>query len=280
MKKNAIAVAVALVLLGALGTAYAQRLASPPKMPDIVEGTDGWLFPGWDRLVEERPDEVRAGVEETVKQVKELEKRGAKVVVVLVPNKTRVHADLLPQEWRKRIQGSKSFQQLADELRAKGLNVVATWPTFYKPDAHWTAESAEDAADKVAVQLQKYGVKPVNGGAHALGPWKIDMLYGDLVEFLRSKGDNRFAKSEFKVRSYTDPPKLPPTVIVLGNSFVNRFLGFPQKLSNALGVPVKDQLHQRATGPWTVMDDFLKSPDLPAKYIVWVIQETSFTAKR
>ncbi|MFO1079059.1 MAG: hypothetical protein U1E23_00320 [Reyranellaceae bacterium] len=47
-------------------------------------------------------------------------------------------------------------------------------------------------------------MKPVNGGAHALGPWKIDMVFGELVEFLRSKGDNCLAKSEFKVRSYTE----------------------------------------------------------------------------
>jgi hypothetical protein len=75
-------------------------------------------------------------------------------------------------------------------------------------------------------------------------------------------------------------PAKPPLGAGVGSLLVNRFLGFPQKLSAALGVPVKDQLHQRATGPWTVMDDFLKSPKLPAKYIVWVIQETSLTATR
>jgi peptidoglycan/LPS O-acetylase OafA/YrhL len=281
MNRRSLSALIAVALFAALGTAYAQRMATPPgRIPEIIEGSDGWLFPGWDKLAEERPELVAAGVDRAVQQAHELEKRGAQVVVLLVPNKVRAHESVLPAEIREKVKASKGYAQLVEQLRGKGLVVVDSWPKFFKQDAHWTAESAEEAATKVADQLKKMGVKPVPGGAQPLGNWVTETLHGDLVTFLRSKGDMRFDKSPFKVRTRIEVPEKPPVVLVVGNSFVNEYLGFSRKLSNVLGVPVKTEYLQRATGPWSAMDDVLKAPSLPAKYVVWELQETSFSAQR
>lgn len=84
MDRNIIGGVIATATAGWLGLTYAREAitlapmltepvvpagAAQPKPIDIVEGQDGWLFPGWDYLVDERPDQTGAAIEQIVKMV-------------------------------------------------------------------------------------------------------------------------------------------------------------------------------------------------------------------
>ena len=90
---------VSLLILAAAAAflifAYVPAFLRPA--PDVIVGQDGWLYPGWDRLVDEHKRTARTGMA-MVREVDTLLKsRGEKLVVVLVPTKARAVPEFLPR---------------------------------------------------------------------------------------------------------------------------------------------------------------------------------------
>lgn len=296
MGSNVMASFVALAALALLGRAYAPPLIealsqssvekglstgpavsalTAPEPTDIVAGTEGWLFPGWDYLVDERPAQTQAAIDKSVEMATQAHARGSRVVLLLIPNKARVHMDHLPPdraEWTRLH--AEGLEKLADSLRERGLDVLVANARFYPRDAHWTAESGEAAARDVASHLSN--LRRADGPILPTPRWIDEHRYGDLATLARSRGDLRWERDVFRRRDYVPPLAGAPVVEVVGNSLIDTYYGFPQELSRQLHAPVTHRVRYDGIGPWRAMQDYLDM-DAPRPAVVWQLQETSFS---
>ena len=153
---------------------------------------------------------------------------------------------------------------------------------FWRADYHWTAWAAEDAAQGAADLLrQRYPLTGEPGGGTALGPWVQKRMFGDLAANLLPAAKRKLiGRDAYTVRQEVEKDLLiddaPAPVHVIGNSFVQPFLGFPQRLSNILDRPVTLTWNPGDIGPWATFMQYLESSDFAAQkpqVIIWQFNE-------
>ncbi len=278
------ALVVALLVLG-----YGKTFFKPPQQPDVIEGQGGWLYVGWDRLVDDYPRNARAAVKLAGRVDREFKGRGQRLLVMVVPNKGRVVPEHLPDRQRAAVERSEGYGKLIASLRAAGVQVFDTYPLLeaahrrdgraYSPrDAHWTAHTAEEAA-VAAVPLVKAmgGLPGPPGGGDQIAGWETVRRYPDLVVILRRQGVMTYGEDAFEERVYTPPTGKWGPVAVVGSSFVDRKYGFPQMLSHLLDRPVTRRVEFGLEGAWQAMAEQLKDRSAPPqKVVVWQVSEGSF----
>jgi alginate O-acetyltransferase complex protein AlgJ len=115
-----------------------------------------------------------------------------------------------------------------------------------------------------------------------LGEWITDRHLGDLAaNFLTPERKREIGPDAYVIRKpVTAGNDLldsdPAPVAVVGNSFVQPYFGFPQRLSNRIDRPVSLKWNPGDLGPWTTMLQYLQSADFKAQrpaYIVWQFNE-------
>jgi alginate O-acetyltransferase complex protein AlgJ len=106
------------------------------------------------------------------------------------------------------------------------------------------------------------------------------MDYGDLAALLPPDRKRAIGKDRFIVREEADGggllPDATPVVQVVGNSMVQPYLGFPQRLSHTLARPVGLTWKFGDTGPWKTLLDYLESPAFvqqKPQAVVWQFNE-------
>lgn len=138
--------------------------------PKVRVGDDNWLF-----LTEEL--QVDAGVEQRLQQRvalladthRALEARGIASVILLVPDKTRVHSESLgasrPEFVERRyalgLEGLKAADVPVIDLYADMQAALQNAPTqelYYRTDTHWNQNGAELAAKAVARWNREKGI--------------------------------------------------------------------------------------------------------------------------
>ena len=138
--------------------------------PKVRVGDDNWLF-----LTEEL--QVDAGVEQRLQQRvalladthRALEARGIASVILLVPDKTRVHSEALgasrPEFVQRRyalgLEGLKAADVPVIDLYADMQAALQNDPTqelYYRTDTHWNQNGAELAAKAVARWNSEQGI--------------------------------------------------------------------------------------------------------------------------
>lgn len=281
------AIAMAIALGGALATRPV--LAAP----SVVEGADGWLFPGW-----ERTDTVnRAQLESNLKLIREtkdaLAARHIGLVVVVVPAKAPFYPQRLPDGVKLSPEIKSRYADILGMLANAGVvtfndNEVLhsvehdNQTAFYRADYHWTAWGSEASADATAQVIRSKFDLPPSGTGAVLGEWTNDRRYGDLaMNFMSPEDRKRIGRDTYTVRKQADSSdalldSAPSQVMVVGNSFVQPYLGFSQKLSNALGQPVALTWNPGNIGPWKTFLDAVESSGFAqqkVKVIVWQFNE-------
>jgi len=216
----------------------------------------------------------------------------------VVPLKASFYTDKLPDGNRISAEVAGQYDYILAELKKAGLDTVDLRPAlksvqtgkqviFYRADYHWSAWSAEAAADAVAQAIKASGVKLAGapGSGDKLGQWVTQRHLGDLAErFLTPDQQKKVGPDLYTVRvqaeakgGLVDTPAAP--VHVVGNSFVQPYLGFPQKLSNALDRPVALTWNPGNVGPWVTFLQFAGAPDFarnPPQVVVWQFNEGPF----
>ncbi|VVD31185.1 alginate O-acetyltransferase AlgX-related protein [Paraburkholderia dioscoreae] len=277
--------------LGALGVALQ---ATPGNAASsVIEGQDGWLFPGW-----EHTDKVdRAQLVSNIKVIEEtrdaLAAKHIGLVVMVVPAKAPFYPQRLPAglslspEIKSRyvdVLGMLSAADIATFDDKEVLRAVEhdRQTAFYRADYHWTAWAAEASADETAKVIRSKFELPPFGTGTELGEWTNDRRYGDLAtNFMSPEDRKRIGRDTYTVRKQPDASaglldSAPSQVQVVGNSFVQPYLGYPQKLSNAIGQPVGLTWNPGNIGPWKTFLDAVESPDFSRnkpKVIVWQFNE-------
>ncbi|MDI1330432.1 twin-arginine translocation pathway signal [Pseudomonas sp.] len=262
----------------------------------VITGEGGWLFPAWESLSKvDNPGTTR-----NIALVKQLQQNLARehisLVVLVVPMKAPFYASRLPASQPLSPAVMQRYDHLQSELTQAGLTTLNIKPVlqrtehgkqtaFYRADYHWTAWSAENTADATAQLItERYRLQSEPGGGAALGEWFDRRAFGDLASnFLPAIKRKSIGRDIYTVRHQAQNDLLiddaPAPVQVIGNSFVQPYLGFTQKLSNALDRPVALTWNPGDVGPWATLLQYLESADFAQhkpQVIVWQFNEGQF----
>lgn len=274
-------------LLGAPTAALSQSGA--------VEGKDSWLFPGW-----ESHDQVdKAGIAKSVDMIRNvkirLDTRKIGLVVIIAPMKAPFYQDRLNDSQKLSADVLARYGELMTALNRAEIPTVdlvhtlkttltEKQSTFFRADYHWTAWAAEASANATADVIKKqWKLRGKPGDGLKLGEWTNERRFGDLAaNFMSDEQRNRIGREIFTVRrpapevakGLTDDADTP--VHVIGNSFVQPYLGFPQSLSHALDRGVSLTWNPGSVGPWATLLQYVESQDFranPPQLIVWQFNE-------
>jgi alginate O-acetyltransferase complex protein AlgJ len=275
----------------AAGLAMLPRGARAAMGGSVIEGRDGWLYPGWESLADDATDACLKNIDLINHVAQKLAARKTGCLIVIAPLKARSCAAHLPDGTGLSAAMQKRFAAMHAHGNAIGLPLVdcegvlaALDPDvdgFVRADYHWSGHSAEAVAARVAARIADTGPLPGTPGTGArLGSWTEEVHYGDLADLLPPQQKKEIGKDHFVVRSVVQQDALldsaPDVVQVVGNSMVQPYLGFTQKLSNALDRPVGLTWAYGDTGPWKMLLDYLESPGFssnPPHSIVWQFNE-------
>jgi alginate O-acetyltransferase complex protein AlgJ len=276
-----------LALLAAAGPALA--------VSGVLEGSDGWLFPGW-----EHPDRADTAAQnanlDLIKEASnELAAKQIGLLVLVAPAKIVFYPDRLPSGVTLAPAVRARYGQLLDALKQRGIVTFddaavlrqvenGKDTAFYRTDYHWTAQASEASADAAAALLQQqWQIKAGPKGGAVLAEWVNERRFGDLAQnFMTPQDRKRIGRDTYTVRKQaaaTGGDLLggdPAPVLVVGNSFVQPYFGFSQKLSNALGQNVALTWNPGGVGPWQTMLDAVEGNAFKAnkpKVIVWQFNE-------
>jgi len=277
------------VLLSLSGTAVHAASA-------VITGKDGWLFPAWESL--NKVD--NAGTARSIGLIKDVQQQLARekiaLVVLVVPMKAPFYAQRLPADQPLSPAVVQRYDRLQNELGKASLTTLNIKPilqqteqgkqtAFYRADYHWTAWSAENTADATAKLITgRYRLQGEPGGGAVLGEWFDKRAFGDLASnFLPAIKRKAIGRDIYTVRHQVEKDLLIDDALapvqVIGNSFVQPYLGFTQKLSNALDRPVTLTWNPGDVGPWATLLQYLESPDFAQhkpQVIVWQFNEGQF----
>lgn len=132
--------------------------------PRVRRGAPGWLFLGDELTVHEQPELNAAQRKVDVLKVqKDLAAKGIQLLVVVVPDKSRIEASQLGLLHRP-SQYAQRASQWVGELKRAGVEALDLTDTlnafkqknaaaFLKSDSHWTEQGAEAAARAVSAEV-------------------------------------------------------------------------------------------------------------------------------
>lgn len=278
----------------AAGLSLAPRVAGAAQ--GVIEGRDRWLFPAWESFTADDTSACMATVDLIGKAAGKLRERGIRCAIVVAPLKARAAADKLPDGAALSPAVAQRYAAMLARAKSAGLDFVDAVAalvtvdtredsTYIRADYHWSAHTAEAVADATADHLTAAGA--FTGAAAtptALGEWTEEMEYGDLAALLAPERKRVIGKDRFIVREEADGTgndggllaDAAPAVQVVGNSMVQPYLGFPQRLSHTLARPVGLTWKFGDTGPWKTLLDYLESPGFAQRKpqaIVWQFNE-------
>lgn len=280
--------------MAASAAAFLALAPSAMARDAVLEGKSNWLFAGWESLTVARPDAERASIKLIADVGQLLAGKNVKLIVAIVPLKPRYYETLLPEgaamsdiirgRYDRELNAFRTAGVMAPDLRDALKTVVADKKeVFYRTDFHWTTFAAEAAADLIASVITAQGPLPGNAGSGAqLGEWMNDRHLGDLAaNFLSPERKRAIGPEAYVIRAAPKPAAGlldadPSPVAVVGNSFVQPYFGFPQRLSNKIDRPVALKWNPGDVGPWATILQFVQSAEFtPAsvRYVVWQFNE-------
>lgn len=166
--------------------------------PRVREGCQGWLF-----LADEfkpHPNaeaNAQSRLQELVRAKERLASQGARLLVAVVPDKSRMEAANLCGLYRPAVFDTR-LKGWTDALAAAGVDVLDLQPAmtrtaaptegeddgpgaFLRTDTHWNERGARSAAQAVAQKVQAMGVNPSPTQQYLTTQQKPTARAGDLV---------------------------------------------------------------------------------------------------
>lgn len=262
--------------------------------PRVRAGCGDWLFLT-DELAIHRQRAESAGFRASLAAQlgKRLASRGIRLLVVVVPDKTRIEAAHLcgirrPLSFANRIGG------WLESLNSQGIRTLDLTPTlaglhgerYYHTDTHWNEAGANAAAQAVKERLHGLGwVTAANGHAVALDTRLVERP-GDLIRLAGLDGLPAFLRPGTELASRTEVAPVSvagddlfgdeslPSIALVGTSY-SRNSNFVPLLEHHLGEPVAN-LAKDGGDFAGAATDYFDSPtfrDTPPKVIVWEVPE-------
>jgi alginate O-acetyltransferase complex protein AlgJ len=260
----------------------------------VIEGKEGWLFPAWESLSRvDQPAQDRAI--ELIRDVNErLARRKIGLLLLVAPMKAAMYPQRLPAGMAlaadvraryPRIQSSllqANIHSLDDLAVLKAVEQGAQ-SAFHRADYHWTGWSSEASAAAAGELIGKtWTLDGKPGGASVLGEWTSERRFGDLAaNFMTPEQRKAIGRENFVVRTPAPASgalldEAKAQVHVVGNSFVQPYFGFPQKLSSVIDRPVSVTWNVGNVGPWLTLLQYVESKQFAERQpqvIVWQLNE-------
>ncbi|MBV4538930.1 alginate O-acetyltransferase AlgX-related protein [Pseudomonas urmiensis] len=263
----------------------------------VIQGKDGWLFPGWGSLTEVDSRGIEASTALIKDAQQALAARGVHLQVLVLPDKTRFYQDKLPAGKTLSAQVQQRYQSILASLHKAGISALddaavleqvrqGGKDVFYRTDQHWTQVAADATAQATAEQIKRDvpALKGSAGSGMTLGSEFKERRFGDLAErFLTPEQRKQTGRETFTVRRQAAATGLldsaPAPVHVTGHSMVQPYFGFPQKLSNSVDRPVSVNWKPGNVGQWIMLLEYLESADFknnPPQVLVWQMFEPTY----
>lgn len=264
----------------------------------VQVGTQGWLFPVWDKVDLLDQTSLRETVQTITSAVTALRAGRMDVVVCLIPSRKRLMRQYLPAGTRFLPDIERRYAYPMAEMRRAGAlvpdldahlrNVMQREPNrqlFWKTDTHWTPVGAEVAAIEVARQMrEQLGMPASPRPGTRLGDLRpMTLAAGDLARFLPQAQRSAYGPEESWIRQILGvegPAALleddATDVTVVGTSNVQPRFGFQPVLSNQLLRPAGLFWKPNNLGAYFALVEYLKSEDFRRnrpRALVWNLLE-------
>ena len=263
----------------------------------VVIGEGGWLYTDEEFVVPANAErQVQSNLELIAGARDQLAARGAKLVVALVPAKSRVYPEHLHRR-KPPVFRAGLYARAQEDLGATGITspdllqpLIAgksDGPTFLRTDTHWTPQGAAQAATVVAAAVRR--VLPASADASARYDTVTESKrkhHGDLLNFLPL--DPYFSwllppldeVSPAHTSSDGDADLLgdsaAPRIALVGTSYsANPDWNFVGDLRQALSEDIANYAKD-GRGPFQPMADYLQSADFrsaPPRLVIWELPE-------
>jgi len=280
--------------------------------PRVRRGVPGWLFLGDELTVHRQPQRNATQRKVDVLKVqKTLSAKGIKLLVVVVPDKTRIEASQLGMLHRPSRYAQRASQWVT-ELNSTGVDALDLTDTlaafkqkhtaaFLKSDSHWTEQGAQAAAIAVCAEVLRLKITPSPAQTLVVDKRTDSRRSGDLIRLagvdwlppgLQPEQDIA-QETSFKVddRKNNTPGSSAqsvasastddlfgdtdlPNIVVIGTSYsrTSNFVAFIEKELNA-----KVANLARSGGDFSgAMNAYLSSvafKKTPPKLVIWEIPE-------
>lgn len=284
-------------LLGmSLVLAFSERVQAQADTLAIV-GKDNYLFAGWGTSDVPNWPAIDANVAKVALVSQRLAARGIALITPLLPSKKLFYAKELPEDEALTPEMLGRYAGIRERLVAAQVNTFDAETLFrslqttgvdvyYRTDQHWTQPAADASAAATAQVINRLVPRLAgeSGTGMALGEFTRERRYGDLADrFLSSEQRRSVGREVFNVRRPSPAPDLLEATLspvhVTGNSMVQPYFGFPQKLSNLLDRPVTVNWKPGDVGFWLVLMEYLESAGFrkaPPQALVWQLFEPNF----
>jgi alginate O-acetyltransferase complex protein AlgJ len=261
--------------------------------PRVREGCAGWLFLTDELEIhrDDTPFRFRMSIIASVARF--LRHRGIALLIVPVPDKSRVEA-ARRCGIRRSARLAGRLDRFTAALRQQNIDFADVYAAmaalkgerYYRTDTHWNERGAKRAAEAIAARLHDLNLAPAAQGTFRVTIASVRERVGDLIHLagldhvpwpLRPRGDLE-APSRIEhvwpqeVGPFDDLP--PPAAVVIGTSFSRR-ANFTQFLSLALGAPVANMAKDgggllTAAVAYFSNAAFVRSPP---RVVIWEIPE-------
>lgn len=279
----------------AVHPAAAQPAAGQPS--GLVQiGSQGWLFPVWDRVDTLDQGQLRDTIQVVTGAINALRAGRMDAVICLIPSRKRLMRQFLPAGQRVAAEAERRYSQPLGEMRRAGAlvpdldahfrGVMQREPNrqlFWKTDTHWTPVGAEIAAIEVARQMRaQLGMPASPRPGTRLGDLRpMTLAAGDLARYAGQRGT--YGPEESWIRQILGaegPAALldddTTDVTIVGTSNVQPRFGFQPVLSNQVLRPVGLFWKPNSVGPYFTLLEYLKSEDFRRnrpRAVVWNLLE-------
>jgi len=268
----------------------------------LVMGRDGWLFASWEDVRRVSNQRMRPVLQLVNQAVTALKDADIAVGISLAPTRARLFADLLPPEFPPNADAQRRYEVALEELRRggavvpdlltlfTGLRTSQREAIFFKADSHWTAVGAEAAAQDMGRALREAHPLPASRRPGSrLGNFLTNVHSGDFLALLPEADKPRYPPERFRIRQAAAAAgggsvegglleEDSADVVIIGNSYMQPYFGYPQVLSAALSRPVSLVWKTARVGPYKTLLDYVTGSQFRAnrpKILIWHLMEGS-----
>ncbi|MFS2160413.1 cell division protein FtsQ [Pseudomonas sp. Pseusp122] len=269
--------------------------------PRVRQGCDGWLFLTDEFRINPHAQANALVKMQTLSDIQQrVKQRGIKLLVVVVPDKSRMASDYLCDLRRPAIL-IRRVQDWTSQLSQAGVSVLDLAPSlqplgaaaYLRTDTHWSEAGANAAANAIAAQVRTLGISAtpkknfeVKSDALTLRPGDLVRLAGidwlplRLQPATESVAATKISERQENVQTGGDnlddlfADSNLPNVALIGTSFSrnSNFLGFLQlALGASVGSFAKDGGEFSGSA-----NQYFNNPafkQTPPKLIIWEIPE-------
>lgn len=276
------------------------HLANSQETSTVV-GKDGWYFFRYERFEPKHKPDINTTLNLLEKANRLFKENDITVLFTITPLKIRLYPEFLPKEFQPHPAMLNNHSEALDKLRQSGAFVAdqeTAFKTsisenqekllFLRQDSHWTPAGAMLAAKTLRTTISqnpllKNLLNSTPSTSFELTPgarpmyWRSRDLIPDLPKGSPPPAPEMISTFDVKPKNSTlMEDKAPPSITLIGSSFVAKITQFANATRYTLQHDLLDISIPGTQGPWVGMESYLNNAAFIAnrpKLLIWEIPE-------